>query len=291
MADAERVANTAVDKDEQIGGSEAPNGIQGEAAQVDEVEPNLEISKPETKVEAEDGEEAKPADKPTTKLPWDHQRQKKDQELANLRKRVDQAEHVIEELRKPKPTGAADLDAATAELEQLIEDSPDEFADDSEVKAYRAKLTKVTGKVKAAKVALTAKAEEKKPKPDSDQPAIMPENTAPTMDDFNAMCVDSEIEFGSQFSDVGRASCIREMTKLGFGDSRWPTKEQLGKIVTRVFRETRDKAEGKPAKKAEAGVNARPANHEAETLTNSKVRSWNEIKADVAAKQAREKKR
>jgi len=225
------------------------SGPLGEGEQIvagtDEAKPDLDIpGKPEDEAKAE-----KPEPK-EVKLPWDKARQKSDQEAANMRKRLDQAEHVIEELRAAQAPPSDDekaLDDAINALESLeVPVHAGEYATDEQNEEYAKAIKQYPGekkKLAAAVKALTVKVKNAKPATPA-KPKEDPEpDEGPTQADFDQMCREAEIEFGSEHGDTARPECIREMKKLGFTADNRPTKEQLGKIVSRVYRTTAAKAD------------------------------------------------
>lgn len=273
-----------------------------------------ESAVPDLGIEGMEAEEEKPAeaedeqpDAKPAKLPWDPVRQQKDQELANFRKRVEQQDHVIEELRGKiaaieNGSPDRDLDATLEALNSLKEpENPGAFASDEEQEAYQESLKKYLGEQKklTAKVTdLSKKLREAGPAPKaSEKPKEKPtasdkpeDESAPTKEQFDAMCREAAIEFGSRLDLVARASIVKELSQLGFGSEKWATAAQLQKIVTRVYRETAERAAAKRAA-ASAGARETPeASYSPPPRTDGRVtRTIDEVfaAADKKAKQRR----
>ena len=92
-------------------------------------------------------------------LPWDHKRQQRDQDSANLHKLLKRQGDKIELLTQrieQGPPPDAELDAVLEELAEVVEpDPPEDYADDSEVAQYKAEVKKTRDQ--RAKLAAKAK--------------------------------------------------------------------------------------------------------------------------------------
>jgi len=225
-------------------------------------------------------------------LHWDRKRQQADQESANNRDRLTKAEHTIEELRAAiagSPTKY--VDAATEALAALEAPEPlGEFAEDDEkaahkaaVKDYRAEKVRLAGEIKKLSDEAVKAA---KPKPVTDTPPDTTDDSDATKADFDEACREAAIEYGAQHDEVARASVAKEIQRLGFPEDRGPTKAQMQKIVTRVYRATADRAKPKAA-------TPEPQPRREPTRTEAKPKgreSFDELVARDAADQRRAKR-
>ena len=243
-----------------------------------------------------DAERKPAAEAEEVRLPWDPKRQKADETLAKVTKRLSQAEHVIEELRA-KTTPPSDDEVALAEAMKALESFPEapelpgEFDDDDDREAYRKAMTKRDAELKrlASEVkTLTAKVRTAKP---AEKPAEKPDDDeqGPMQETFETLCLDAEVEFGSEHGDKARPLIVRELVNCGFSEAKPATKDQLAKIVTRIYRSL---AEPVKTKQEDAETQSRPAERRSTSRTQlppGRVDSptWKELGEQLKAEQAR----
>jgi hypothetical protein len=239
--------------------------------------------------------ERKPAaEADEVRLPWDPKRQKADERVIKLEKRLAKAEHVIEEQRAKNAPPSDDetaLSNATKALETFPDapELPNDFDTDEEREAYQKAMTKrdaelkrlvaevktATAKVRTAKPAAKPAAE-----PDDDEQGSMQE-------DFKNLCLDAEVEFGSDHGDKARPLIVRELGKLGFSEAKPATKDQLAKIVTRIYRSLAE-----PVKSKDDDVAGQPRSQAARQATPKPSLppgriyqpTWKELAADLPAR-------
>ena len=82
-------------------------------------------------------------------------------------------------------------------------------------------------------------------------------------EDFLNLCLDAEVEFGSEHGDKARPLIVRELGKLGFSEAKPATKDQLAKIVTRIYRTLaepvkKDDADDQPRSQTARGEPQKP---------------------------------
>ena len=188
-------------------------------------------------------------------LPWDKDRQKRDQEAANRRKTEEGALVALTEevrsLRKevqtlrtgdatvPRDAEAikGDIDKLEADLDEMKANVPDEYATDEEKATYTKREAGLRGrrKVLTNELVNTAKSATAKPAKVDDSAKAEPEQPKPetvSQDDYYAVLDEADTEFGAQF----RRTVAREMaTFFRERTDKPPTRAQVEAKVFRLY--------------------------------------------------------
>lgn len=201
--------------------------------------------------------EADKSKKDEPKLPWDSARQRRDQELANVRKslaKLDESNAMLQAeilalRRGEKPPER--LEDAVVALEALP--VPDEFADESEFTEYKTKLARLTARVRA--LAKTP-APVENPKPKAEPEPEKPPTTGPktcTQKDFVAIQVEADKAFGAKYRYDASASTVTELKKRGYGPEKPATQELVQDLLWRFYATAKatDGGKAKPAPESE----------------------------------------
>ena len=251
----------------------------------DEKEPEPDKAKGERTSEQSARDEAEEA------LPWDLDRQRRDQENANLHKTVaqlvKQQDELIAELRSQGRSDAGmGLEEASAELEKLLENEPDEFDSDEDKQSYVKKAAKLSARI--VKLTKQAAKDEKKPE-DKAGKAKEPERDIQA--DYRAILDACDAKYGADI----RRSANREIQKVF--RQRWPTggaeKQAMEDIAMRVYAELRQaadtKAKAKADEKPKPKAKAEPDRPSGKTGPAPDTRSRVPSMADYAAAMKRER--
>lgn len=243
-----------------------------------------EAEEQETEQE-EDDEEA--GSRRTPQLPWDSERQRRNQEMANLRKENAalhaQQTEILSELRAlrrgEKPDmGLDDAVRAAEEAAEALESLavPDDWDEDQQKAAYAKQKDKLVKNLKAANTKvreLSAKVTHPKPEPKAAEPAAKAkaeaaqeaepkETDRPSRKDFLAILAEADKRHSKPgLRDRAAPEVLKELKAAGWGPENVPSKALLRELVFRVYAEQAAKA---PTEKATSGAKAKAAAEESE---------------------------
>ncbi len=154
-----------------------------------------------------------PEKKPDEKPFWDPERQKRDQQIANLKKERDSLKR---ELAQREEGGARDVQEIATELAELAASPLDELSTEGDQRERTQKLNQLTAELAVAQV--------------RDKQSVADNEELDTV--LDTVCGDPDV--GAKYRNEIIAGLNKEVEKLGFGPGNWPSSEHAREIAYRV---------------------------------------------------------
>jgi len=176
------------------------------------VEPAAAASEPPTPP-AETTPPPEPEKKPAEKPFWDPERQKRDQQIANLKKERDSLKR---ELTQREEGGGREVQEIADELAELAANPLDELTTEEEQRGRTQKLNQLTAELAASQV------REKQSVADNEELDTV----------LDTVCGDPDV--GAKYRNEIIAGLNKEVEKLGFGPGNWPSSEHAREIAYRI---------------------------------------------------------
>ena len=200
-------------------------------------------------------------------FPWDIERQKRDQEFANLRKAHEKVLQEFRELKEalrqavsnPNRSAGRTMEDAIAELESL--QTPDAFAGESEIEAYQAKHKALVAEIRrladqrkadSGMADVDSRAGEKKAEGDDEEDVSKSREEGITREQYAEILKECDDAYGPDLRRSANAEIQKILKARGYVDGNVPPKMMVEDIAHRVYIAQRLRVD-RQAKKGSSG--------------------------------------